>query len=206
MSAGEIVTAKSLGLAVCPACRHITDRPGERCSNCGAWVHMRKPNSLQKLWAFWFAGVFSYIPGNILPIMITETLSAEHASTVLGGVISLIEYKSYTVAAVIFIASIVVPVSKFLFIALIALSIQLRWNIDSHNRHHAHVIIEYIGRWSMVDVFVVAALSALIQLGGVIIIKPGPGIGFFALSVGLTMLSAQALDPRLIWDEQGQTR
>ncbi|MEO1310062.1 MAG: paraquat-inducible protein A [Pseudomonadota bacterium] len=198
---GGAVTAREVGLAVCRVCHQLTDRPGAPCSNCGAPVFMRTPNSLQMVWALWLAGVVCYIPGNLLPIMVTQSLGNETASTIIGGVITLFEHKSYSVGAVVLIASLVVPIAKFLMIALIALSIQLNWPIDNHHRHTAHVVIEYVGRWSMVDVFVVAALSALIQLGGVVAINPGPGVGFFALSVALTMLSAQAIDPRLIWDE-----
>jgi paraquat-inducible protein A len=206
MTTGNVTTARDLGLAVCRVCHQINDAPGTKCSQCGAMVHMRIPNSLQKVWAFWLAGVICYIPGNLFPIMITETLGNAEASTIIGGVVTLIHHHSYTVAAVVFIASVFVPVVKFILIASIALAIQLKLPIDPHHQHTAHGVIEYIGRWSMVDVFVVAALAALIQLGGVISIKPGPGIAFFALSVALTMLSAQALDPRLIWEnDQGNT-
>jgi len=195
-----VTTARELGFAVCRVCRKINDAPGSKCSQCGAPVHMRIPRSLQKVWAFWLAGVVCYVPGNLLPIMITETLGDADGSTIIGGVATLIHHHSYSVAAVVFIASVFVPVVKFLLIAVIVLAIQLKLPIDPHRQHTAHAVIEYIGRWSMVDVFVVAALAALIQLGGVISIEPGPGVAFFALSVGLTMLSAQALDPRLIWE------
>lgn len=195
-----MITASELGLAVCRSCSTVTDHPGTRCEVCGAMVHTRIPRSLQKVWAYWIAGVLLYIPGNIFPIMITSTLGNESGSTIIGGVIALLHHHSYSVAIVVLVASILVPVSKFIVIALIALSIQFRWPINTHHRHVAHKAVELIGRWSMIDVFVVAALAALIQLGSVIAIFPGEAIGFFALSVALTMLSAQSLDPRLMWD------
>ncbi|MEM9286025.1 MAG: paraquat-inducible protein A [Pseudomonadota bacterium] len=195
-----MITASELGLAVCRSCGAITDAPGTPCKECGAMVHSRIPHSLQKTWAYWIAGLLLYIPGNVFPIMITSTLGNDKGSTIIGGVIALLHHHSYAVAIVVLVASILVPITKFIIIALIALSIQFRWPINTHHRHLAHQAVEFIGRWSMIDVFVVAALAALIQLGSVMAIYPGKAIGFFALSVALTMLSAQSLDPRLMWD------
>lgn len=195
-----MTTAKEMGLAQCRYCDHLTDRPGEPCAVCGAVVHIRRPHSLQHVWAFWLAGLIAYIPGNLQPILITETLGEAEASTIIGGVVALIHHESHLVAAVVFIASIMVPVMKFALIAWIMLSIHFRWRVDHHRRHQAHQLIEVIGRWSMVDVFVVAALAALIQVGSLASIKPGDGVGWFALSVAFTMLSAKSLDPKLLWD------
>ena len=201
MSDIAVTKGRAMGLAVCRVCHTVTDQPGTPCRQCGEPVHYRIPRSLEKVWAYWIAGLICYIPGNVYPIMITSTLGQESASTIIGGIISLFHHGSYSVGLVVMIASLIVPVAKFVVIALIALSISFKWPISSHQRHLAYHVIEFIGRWSMVDVFVVAALAALIQLGGVIAIAPGSGIGFFALSVALTMLSAQSLDPRLIWDQ-----
>ncbi|MEL6949045.1 MAG: paraquat-inducible protein A [Pseudomonadota bacterium] len=191
--------ATEQGLALCRSCGTLTDQPGERCVVCGARTRSLDDSGLQAVWAFWIAGVLAYIPGNVLPIMVTQSVSGTTESTIMGGVISLIHHGSYAIAAVIFIASIAVPVSKFLVIAWLALSIQRRWPTSEHTRHRAHHAIEIIGRWSMIDVFVVAALAALIQIGGLLTIAPGIGINAFALSVVLTMFSAMSLDPRLIW-------
>ncbi|MFK7957106.1 MAG: paraquat-inducible protein A [Lysobacterales bacterium] len=193
-------TALQKGWAVCRVCREITDEPNSKCATCGTPVHSRLPNSVQRVWALWLAGVIAYIPGNLLPIMRTETLGSGADSTIVGGVVALIHHGSYVVAFVVFAASILVPVSKFAIIAWLAMSVQRGAIGDDHRRHRAHQAIELIGRWSMIDVFVVAALAALIQLGAVMTIKPGPGVVAFAVSVALTMLSAMALDPRLIWD------
>ncbi|MEL6830103.1 MAG: paraquat-inducible protein A [Pseudomonadota bacterium] len=195
-------TAQEAGLALCRTCRTLTDRPGEKCVVCGAKTASRSPQSLQLVWAFWVAGIIAYIPGNLMPIMITQSVAGDSPSTIMSGVISLIHHGSFEIAAVIFIASIVVPVSKFIIIAWLALSIQFRWSLSEHRRHFAHEAVELIGRWSMIDVFVVAALAALIQVGALMSILPGVGVNAFALSVIFTMLSAMSFDPRLIWDSQ----
>lgn len=197
-----MTTAREKGFAVCRTCHSLTDQPGERCVVCGTPTHVRRPHSLQLVWAFLLAGIIAYIPGNLLPIMITQSVAGDSPSTIMGGVITLIHHKSYSIAAVIFIASIMVPVSKFFVIGWLALSIQFNWNTDDHKRHFAHEAVEFIGRWSMIDVFVVAALAALIQIGGLMSIIPGPGVDAFAMSVIFTMFSAMSLDPRLIWDKQ----
>lgn len=195
-----MTTTRELGWALCRSCGTLTDQPGENCLVCGASTEIRKPQSLQYVWAFWFAGILAYIPGNVLPIMVTDSVAGTSPSTIIGGVISLAHHGSYVIAAVIFIASIAVPVTKFAIIAWLALSIQRQWKLSAHGRHIAHEVIEFIGRWSMIDVFVVAALAALIQVGGLMAISPGAGLDAFALSVIFTMLSANSLDPRMIWD------
>ena len=193
-------TAKQAGLARCGSCGTLTDRPGETCTVCGAKTYVRRPNSLQRVWAFWIAGVLAYIPGNVMPIMVTQSVAGDSPSTIISGVIALIHHGSFEIAAVIFIASIVVPVSKFIIIAWLALSIQRGWGLSEHRRHLAHEAVELIGRWSMIDVFVVAALAALIQVGALMSILPGAGVNAFAVSVIFTMLSAMSFDTRLIWD------
>ncbi|MEM6625191.1 MAG: paraquat-inducible protein A [Pseudomonadota bacterium] len=200
-----MTTAREKGLALCRTCGTLTDRPGETCTVCGAKTRLRNPHSIQKVWALWIAGVVAYIPGNVMPIMVTQSASGESPATIMGGVITLIHHESYAIAAVIFIASIVVPLSKFAVIAWLTLSIQRQWAIDDHRRHFAHELVEFIGRWSMIDVFVVAALAALIQIGGLMSILPGPGVDAFAMSVIFTMFSAMSLDPRLIWDRPSKT-
>ncbi|MEM7492983.1 MAG: paraquat-inducible protein A [Pseudomonadota bacterium] len=195
-----MIKALDRGWAVCRTCGTLTDQPGENCVVCGCKTSLRNPRSLQYVWAFWIAGVIAYIPGNLLPIMITRSVSGDSPSTIIGGVLALLHHGSFDIAAVIFIASIVVPITKFAVIAWLACSIQRGWAISEHRRHFAHTAIEFIGRWSMIDVFVVAALAALIQVGGLMSIVPGVGVDAFAMSVIFTMFSAMSLDPRLIWD------
>lgn len=158
------------------------------------------PASLQRVWAWLAVGLICYIPANAFPMMITTTLGRQLHSTIVGGVIDLTHHGAYAIAAIVFLASIVIPVTKFFLIALLALSIQFRLPIPAHTRIRLYEAVEFVGRWSMVDVFVVAILAALIQIGFFASIEPGPAAVFFAMSVAFTMLAAQAMDPRLIWD------
>jgi len=157
---------------------------------------------VQRTWAFLLVGIIAYIPANTTPIMSTTSFMGNTSDTIMSGVFSLIATGSYFVAFVVFFASICIPVFKFIAIALLALGLQFSWNISEHNRHRLHTLTEFIGRWSMLDVFVVAVLAALIQLGAIITVAPGIGINAFAVSVVFTMLAASSLDSRLLWDVQ----
>ena len=132
--------------------------------------------------------------------MMTRSFSGDTSDTILSGIIVLAESGSYFVAFIIFFASICIPLAKFVIISGLALSLHFRWSMSLSTRHRLHTLTEFIGRWSMIDVFVVAVLAALIQLGAILTILPGVGINAFALSVVFTMLSASSLDPRLLWD------
>ena len=151
-----------------------------------------------------FAGIVFFIPANIYPMLITRTLGNEQQSTIIGGVIELVAYGSYFVAAVVGIASIAVPLGKFLVIGILLASIRRAWKLDPHQRLRLYEVTEFIGRWSMIDVFVVAILVALVQLDFVASVNPGVAAISFALSVIFTMLAAQSLDPRLIWDSMNE--
>ncbi len=197
------VTALQAGLAPCTACGALHKWPTESaCRRCGGVVRSRKPFSLQRTWAFWIVGILTYIPANLYPIMDTLSFTGDTSDTILTGVASLFADGSYFVAFVVFLASVCIPVTKFIVIGGLALSLHFHWAMSESTRQYLHVITEFIGRWSMVDVFVVAVLAALIQLGAVLKVVPGPGINWFALSVVFTMLSAVSLDPRLIWDRR----
>ncbi len=158
--------------------------------------------SLQRVWAWLLAGVIAYIPANLYPMLETRTLFIEESSTIVGGAIDLAAHGSPGVAIIILIASVVIPVGKFLAVAFLALSVRRPSTFSPAARHVLHEIVEYIGRWSMIDVFVVAILASLVQLQTVAAITPGPASLTFALSVVFTMLAAQAFDPRLIWDTE----
>lgn len=194
------LTAREAGLIGCRACGLVSARSARICARCGGALHSREPRSLQRVWAWLAVGLICYVPANLLPMMITSAAGKTYRSTILGGVVDLIHHDAILVALIVFLASIVIPVSKFLVIATLALSIQRRLPISVHARIHLFHAVEFIGRWSMVDVFVVAILAALVQMGFFASIDPGPAAIFFALSVAFTMVSAQAMDPRLIWD------
>ena len=157
-------------------------------------------DSLQKVWAWLVAGIIAYIPANIYPMLRTSTLVESTESTIIGGVVDLIHHGSVGIAIIVFVASVMIPIGKFIAVAYLAVSVQRKSVGDPHNRHRAYELVEFIGRWSMIDVFVVAILSALVQLNTIATIHPGVAAVSFALSVIFTMLSAQSFDARLIWD------
>jgi paraquat-inducible protein A len=163
-------------------------------------LQSRDPESLQKVWAWLIAGMIAFIPANIYPMLLTKTLIESSESTIVGGVLELVKHHNYGIAAVVFFASIVIPVGKFLAIIYLAVSVQTGSVLNQHQRHKLFDVVEFIGRWSMIDVFVVAILSALVQLNAVATINPGIAAVSFALSVIFTMLSALSFDARQIWD------
>ncbi len=176
----------------------------ERCTRCGSRLISRDQKSLQRVWAWWIAGVMAYIPANLYPMLETRTLVYNQGDTIVGGVIELAKHGAYGIAFVILLASVGIPVAKFLAIAFLALSVRQGATMAPVRRQQLYEVVEYIGRWSMIDVFVVAILASLVQLNVVVTIAPGPAALTFALSVIFTMLSAQAFDSRMIWDLQSQ--
>ncbi|MEZ5686715.1 MAG: paraquat-inducible protein A [Paracoccaceae bacterium] len=201
----SVPTARDAGLTGCTSCGRVWPMGTKYCGRCGARLHVVDRSGLQAVWAWWAAGLICYIPANLYPMLRTATLGHEQTNTILGGVIELVAHHNYLVAAIVFIASVVIPVSKFIAIAYLALAVGNEQRAGGHRHLLLYEIVEFIGRWSMIDVFVVAILSALVQLGTVAAIHPGPAAVSFALSVALTMLSAQSFDPRLIWRGPART-
>jgi paraquat-inducible protein A len=199
-SARPVLTAREAGLLGCGTCGCVSAPGIDTCPRCGNDLQSRAPHSLERVWAWWFAGLIAYIPANLYPMLKTEFLGRESRSTIVGGVIELLHHGSYAVAGIVFLASVMIPVSKFFTLAYLAISIRQHSNLTKHRRTVLYEIVEFIGRWSMVDVFVVAILAALVNLGFVMGFEPGTAALFFALSVAFTMISALSLDPRLIWD------
>lgn len=199
-------TALQCGLVACPACGTITRLSKEKlelppkCQLCFARLHSRKPMSIQKSWAWLTAGVLAYIPANIYPIMHSTVFGDSKPSTIIGGFFQLWEMKSYPIALVVFVASVVVPVLKFIAVSYLLVSIQHGFDHSRYDRTRLFRLTEFVGRWSMIDVFVVAILAALVQIGSVAQINPGIGATAFGATVIFTMLSALALDSRLLWD------
>ncbi|WP_263827038.1 paraquat-inducible protein A [Ruegeria aquimaris] len=155
---------------------------------------------MQKLWAWLVTGIFFLIPANLYPLLSNEIFGHEEGHTILEGILLFAQSGDYLVAGVIFLASFVIPFFKVAVIATLALSIQHGWQLSPRLRHVLYEFVEFIGRWSMIDVFVVALLTGLVHLGAILAFLPGAGAICFALSVICTMLSAQALDAKLIWD------
>ncbi len=195
-----ILTARAAGLLGCGVCGRVS-RPGvARCPRCEAELHGRRPDSVQKLWAWLIAGMVAYIPANLFPMLRTQFLGREMSSTIIGGVVDLMHHGAWLVAAVVFVASVMIPISKFLVLGYLAYSIKRQVALSLPRRTHLYEFVEFIGRWSMIDVFVVAILAALVHLGFIVGFRPGPAAFFFALSVAFTMIAALSLDPRLLWD------
>lgn len=198
--APQILTAKAAGLVGCVQCGRV-HRPGvDICDRCGAVVTPRDDSSLQRVWAWLIAGLIVYVPANLYPMLRTSMLGQTTESTIYGGVVDLVHHGSYGIAAIVFFASIVIPCSKFAAIAFLALSVQHRLKLSAHRRHVLYEVVEFVGRWSMIDVFVVAILSSLVQLDFAASINPGIAAVSFAVSVAFTMISAESFDSRLIWD------
>ena len=197
--AQPVLTARKAGLVGCAECGHVHPKGTPTCSVCGSGLASRDSASLQRVWAWLIAGMVIYIPANVYPMLRTTTFGATQESTIVGGVIDLVDHGSIGVALIVFVASVIIPVSKFIAIAYLALRVQ-RGKPGTSTHFHLYEFVEFIGRWSMIDVFVVAILSALVQLNFVASINPGIAAVSFALSVAFTMISANSFDPRLIWD------
>lgn len=193
-------TAASEGLACCHVCRKLAAESLHRCPRCGAALHLRIENSLQVTLALLVTAVLLYFPANLLPIMTTDQLGRETESTILGGVVLLIHHGSYPIAAVIFVASVMVPIGKLAALFWLCWTVARGHPTSPRERTVLYRFTELVGKWSMTDVFVVAILVALIHLGGLLRITPGPAAVAFGGVVIFTMLAAESFDPRLIWD------
>jgi paraquat-inducible protein A len=182
-------------------CEDTLDESGNaRCPRCGAALRRRRPDSVARAWALLIAALILYIPANALPVMYTRLFGRGGESTIMSGVIEFWRSGSYEIALVIFIASIAVPCAKFLTIGLLLTSARRRSVRAMRERARLYRLIELFGYWSMLDVAVVAIVSALVRFQALSDIEPRIGILFFGVVVILTMLSAMSFDPRLTWD------
>lgn len=201
------LTARRAGLVGCRTCGRAWPLGTAQCGRCGAALQSRDAKSMQRVWAWLLAGMMFYIPANIYPMLLTRTLVDTTENTIVGGVIELAKHGNVGIALIVFVASIVIPVLKFLAISYLGLAVHSGRPL---RRYHLHAqlleVVDFIGRWSMIDVFVVAITSTLVQLGFVVNVNPGPAAAAFALSVVFTMMAAQSFDSRLIWDRMDQFR
>jgi len=194
-------TAAERGLASCHLCLKLASKDLHHCPRCGSALHLRKSASLQRTLALLITALVLYLPANILPIMITDQLGNSIESTILGGVVLLIQLDSIPIAVVIFIASVMVPLGKMLVMFYLCWSVSHGPPVSQRQRTVMYRITEFIGKWSMLDVFVVAILVALVNLGGLLVIRPGGAALAFAGVVMVTMVAAESFDPRLMWDQ-----
>lgn len=203
-----MITARDAGLISCHFC-HSLNRPcideaesslQMHCHVCGSVIHSRVPNSLSKTWALVIASLILYIPANALPIMTVVLWGDGTPDNIMSGVLSLLSADMWPLALLIFVASIVIPIAKLLTLLGLLISVQMRSVWRPVERTQLYRVTEFIGRWSMIDIFVIGILVALVQFGEVATVTPGMGALCFAAVVILTMIAAHSFDPRLIWD------
>jgi paraquat-inducible protein A len=205
------LTAAQCGLAVCHDCGMLASVQGHvhtnahaharYCPRCGAAMHLRKPASLSRTWAFLIAAMVMYIPANMLPVMYTNSLFGTEDDTILSGVVYLWTSGSWPLAIVVFVASIAVPMLKILALGYLTISTQLRSRWYAAERTRIYRMVEFVGRWSMLDIYVITMLVALVQFQALATIQAGNAAIAFGAVVVLTMFAAMAFDPRLIWDD-----
>ncbi|MGH8383150.1 paraquat-inducible protein A [Pseudomonas sp.] len=192
------------GILICGECHELNRQEPEStsqiCNRCGAIVHARRPNSLVRTWALLLTSAILYIPANVLPIMTVSALGQGSPDTIMSGVITLMKHGMLPIAAVVFIASILVPTFKLVGIGLLLYSVQRHQPLSARQRILMYRFIEFIGRWSMLDIFVIAILVAVVNFGRIASVEANLGAVAFASVVILTMLAAVTFDPRLIWD------
>lgn len=195
------LTAADCQLLVCEVCGKLSPVTASgRCPRCHAALHRRKPDGLSRSWALLLAAYVLYLPANLLPIMETRSPFGTELSTIMDGILFLWSSGSWALALVVFVASILVPLLKLFSLTYLLLSVHRHSRRDPRKRARLYRMLELIGRWSMLDVYVVTLLVALVQVQSLAIISPGPGAGAFSAVVVLSMLATMAFDPRLIWD------
>ncbi len=191
----------------CEACGLVSvpDGHDSKCPRCGSALHARKPDSLNRTWAFIIASAVLYIPANAYPVLTVIQLGAGEPSTILGGVEELLSSGMYPLALLVFFASVLVPMFKLLGLAIMLMAItlvstEMGASVMLPQRTKLYYVVAWIGRWSMVDIFMESLLGALVQFGGVVTISPGIGAVAFCGVVILTIFAAEGFDPRLMWD------
>jgi paraquat-inducible protein A len=208
MTAG-ILTAAQAGLVSCEACGLLA-RPADaaepgQCPRCGAELAFRRHAAIQRTWALIIAAAICYIPANLFPVLTTTTVTGVEQDTIMDGVLLLYTTGSWPLALIVLIASVMIPVAKLIALAFLLITVQRGSLRSNRERTRLYRLVEIIGRWSMLDVFVDTFTVALIQLQPLMSVEPGPGVVFFAAVVVLTMFAAESFDPRMIWDSDRGT-
>lgn len=199
------LTAREAGLMSCHVCGQLAHIPADhaallRCPRCRAPMHLRKPASVSTTWALIIAAAVLFVPANLLPMMTTSSLLGRQQDTIISGVVFLWQSGSWPLAAVVFFASIMVPLLKIIALAWLTVTVQRRSRRSVMQRTRLYRIVEFVGRWSMLDIYVITILVALVNFRGLATIEAGPAAIAFGAVVVLTMFAAMSFDPRLIWD------
>lgn len=201
-------TAMEAGLLLCHDCGMVS-RPARaagiaHCPRCAARLHLRKPDSVARCWAFLIAAYIMYLPANLLPIMETSSLSGTTSDTIMSGIISLWDSGSWAIALIVFCASITVPLLKLIALTLLLISVRGRSRWGPEQRTLLYRLIRLVGRWSMLDIYVMAIVTKLVQFSFLAKVRAGPAAFYFGAVVVLTLIAAIQFDPRLIWDSSQQ--
>jgi len=209
VSHAHVPTAAAGGLMLCPVCAQLNRRTEgvdhASCARCGSLVHVRRPESLKRAWAFLIAAAILYIPANVFPIMHSGSLYGVQSDTIWSGIVWLWQTGSWVLAVIVFVASLLVPIAKIVSLAVLLVAAQRRSTWHPQRRARLVRSTHWIGRWSMVDSYVVSTLVALVQFKAFASIEPGEGAIAFGAVVVLTMLATQSFDPRLTWDPLDRT-
>jgi paraquat-inducible protein A len=197
-------TGLDLGKAPCLRCNGTVDMMNDevRCPRCLARVRIRMPESLQRTTALLMSAAIFYIPANFYPIMTVQQFGRGEPQTILSGVVHLVESNFWGLASIVFIASVVVPVLKLIGLGFLVATVHFRWTVSRLAATRVHRIVEMVGRWSMIDIFTIALLVAMVQLEFLATVEAGIGAVYFAVVVVLTMVASQTFDPRLLWDTE----
>ena len=179
----------------------LPDHASLECPRCASAVHHRKPDSINRTWALLITALMCYIPANIYPVTAITSLGQTQEDTILSGVFFLLHHGMWPLALVLFTASVFVPLAKIMALMFLAASVQLGSQWRPVDRTRIYRITEMIGRWSMVDIYVVTILVALVHLGSLATVAPGMGAFYFGGVVVITIFAAESFDPRLIWDQ-----
>jgi len=197
-------TAMQLGLQSCEGCgllsRPVSAEEEGRCPRCDETLEFRKPGSIQRTWAYLVAAAVCYVPANLLPVLTTTTAAGADSDTILQGVVLLWSPTGWPLSLIVLVASIMIPSAKILAMTYLLITVQRGSAQNTEQRIRLYRMVRFIGRWSMVDVFVDTFTASLVQLQPLMSVEPGPGLFFFAAVVVLTMLAVESFDPRLIWD------
>jgi paraquat-inducible protein A len=199
------VSAARLGLISCPSCRLVSRATeGSLCPRCGTILHRRKPQSLRRTTAYLVAAAILFVPANLIPVMTTRTLLNRQSDTIMSGVVALWTSANWPLSILVFVASIVVPALKVLALGILVVTTSAGSSWRRAERTRLYRLVELVGRWSMLDIFVMALLAALVR-SSTVGVEIEAGALVFAAVVVLTMLASLSFDPRLIWD-RGDSR
>lgn len=201
-----VKTGHSLGILLCRHCSNVMKLglditvEGDPCPRCHSKTEYRKSLSFQRTWALLIASVIAFIPANLLPVMTVVSFGRGHPDTIMSGVVELLQADMLPIAALVFFASVLVPVFKLLGLSILLLAVHYKWRINYRQATIMYRYIHFIGRWSMLDLFMISILVTLVNMGNVAAIHTGTGATAFATVVVLTMLAANSFDPRILWD------